>query len=89
LYNEVGILRLKYVARSLGEPHPAEQVAPSRFERIVAVFGLQKLSDDAYLTLLKQSRARYIDRINQLQREIEQEEAAKKRAFHTDSSTQS
>jgi hypothetical protein len=89
LYNEGGILRLKYVARSLGEPHQAERTTPSGFDRIVTAFGLQKLSDDAYLMLLKQSRARYIARINQLQHEMEQEEAMKERALHTDSSTQS
>jgi len=89
LYNEVGILRLKWVARSLGEFHQAEPVPPSTFERIFAAFGLQKLSDDAYLTLLKQSRARYIARINQLQVEMEREEAKEKRANYTDSNAQS
>ena len=89
MYNEVGIIRLKYVARSLGDSYQGkEDVTASIFERVIATLGFQKLSDETYLKMLKKRRARYMERIDQLQSEIEQDQQ-KQGIEHTSTSADS
>ncbi|KAK7693775.1 hypothetical protein QCA50_003347 [Cerrena zonata] len=86
-YNELGVVRLKYVSKKLQEvegqsqhvlpvtasspalPPPSEPVPWT--ERVFTLFGLQKVSDEEYLTRLKGERAAHLQRIAELEKEEE------------------
>ncbi|KAI0062312.1 hypothetical protein BV25DRAFT_669548 [Artomyces pyxidatus] len=84
LCNEVEIQRVKYVSRSLqAASRPTQNSAPSAEppkptrsfgDRIMALFGLTRLTDEDYLAKLKQDRDKYLQRIAELEKlEVEQE----------------
>jgi hypothetical protein len=78
-YNESRIARVKYVSGYRRKSHShdvVDPVEPTRpvTERLFAVLGLQKLSDEEYLQKLKKSRYVYMERIKKLERDIEQEQ---------------
>ena len=82
-YNELGVLRLKYISRHtkdplvgrhLPSPPPIAVVAQKPIlERILVAFGMQPLSDEEYLTKLKYTRDIHLKRIKKLEQQLEAE----------------
>ncbi|CDO73539.1 hypothetical protein BN946_scf185014.g9 [Trametes cinnabarina] len=82
-YNEIGVMRIKYVSRKLHEtraqsetvlaptPVPEKDTTPkvSFFDRAMSVIGFRKLSDEEYLKTLKKQRDEALSRIAVLERE--------------------
>jgi hypothetical protein len=75
-YNELGILRLKYVSRypspvqPLHHPPPVAVVPQKHtLERILITLGMRSLSDEEYLRKLKTTRDIHLKRIEELELE--------------------
>ncbi|KAI0664643.1 hypothetical protein C8Q70DRAFT_938621 [Cubamyces menziesii] len=91
-YNELGVMRIKYVSRKLQEAQrPADVVAPtpvpvpteaadkpkvSFVDRLMGIIGFRKLSDEEYLKVLKKQRDEALERIAVLERERSEREEA-------------
>ncbi|KAI0333502.1 hypothetical protein GY45DRAFT_265617 [Cubamyces sp. BRFM 1775] len=90
-FNEVGVMRIKYVSRKLQEaqrppdtvtptpvPVPTEVAEPkvSVFDRLMGIIGFRKLSDEEYLKVLKKQRDEALERIAVLEWERSEREKA-------------
>ncbi|KAI0780678.1 hypothetical protein BD413DRAFT_600231 [Trametes elegans] len=77
-FNELGVMRIKYVSRELqkarSSPEPVPQPAPSDaekyswFDRALSLIGFRKMSDEEYLKTLKKQRDEALQRIADLER---------------------
>ena len=78
--NELTVMRVKFVSRKIQESHSAPQVAPlpsdkpeaprtSIVDRLMAVIGFTKLTDEEYLKVLKKQRNEALERIAILEQE--------------------
>lgn len=81
-YNELGILRLKYISRHANHSHstppPTPTVVPM-LERILISFGMQPISDEEYLRKLKNTRDKHLKRIEQLEQQLEAEKTTEQK----------
>jgi hypothetical protein len=87
LYNEIGVQRLKFISRRyLIPPQPpaptvsgAEPPMPKQplLDRIIHVIGINKLSDEEYLTQMREKRAAYLRRIAKLESQLEEDKNSK------------
>ncbi|RDX56469.1 hypothetical protein OH76DRAFT_389373 [Lentinus brumalis] len=82
-YNELGVMRVKFVSRKIKETRPPADVVPvsdaptpvsdpsrlSIFDRLVRVIGFRKLTDEEYLEALKKQRDEALARIAVIERE--------------------
>ncbi|KAH9901557.1 hypothetical protein C8Q73DRAFT_723736 [Cubamyces lactineus] len=91
-YNELGVMRIKYVSRKLQEartqpgvaapvpvPLPTEATdkpKTSVFDRLMGIIGFRKLSDEEYLKVLKKQRDEALERIAVLEWERSEREKA-------------
>lgn len=84
-YNELSVLRLKYVSRHKKDsfsidrhlpPPPPVAFVPQKpiLERILITFGMQPISDQEYLTKLKHTRDIHLKRIKELEQQAEAEQ---------------
>nr|GAT60083.1 predicted protein [Mycena chlorophos] len=76
-YNEIHVQRIKYVGRRTQTP-PAPVVEPTRKpplrERLLNAFGVRTLTDEELLVRYKQERERHLQRIKELEVQLEKEE---------------
>ncbi|KAI0723951.1 hypothetical protein C8T65DRAFT_92279 [Cerioporus squamosus] len=82
-YNELGVMRVKFVSRKFKESRPRTDAVSvsdtaatasdasrlSIFDRLVRVIGFRKLTDEEYLQALKKQRDEALERIAVLERE--------------------
>ena len=86
-FNEVGVMRIKFVSRKIQEsqsPLPADIPAlPTAFEdgprlsifdRLLGIIGFRKLTDDEYIKVLKKQRNEALQRIAVLEQERRERE---------------
>lgn len=89
LYNEFGVQRIKYIARRQLIPSPSPipiASEPSKppalkrplFDRMIHAIGFNRLSDEEYLAQLREKRAAYLQRIANLEAQLEEEKNAKR-----------
>lgn len=78
VYNEIGVAKLKYISRarsdlpeSTAEPSPSNSVQPM-LRSLLELLGVRKVSEKDYLAKMKKSRQVYLDRIEVLERELEE-----------------
>ncbi|KAI0362400.1 hypothetical protein OH77DRAFT_49082 [Trametes cingulata] len=86
-YNELGVMRVKYVTRRIQETQPRFDATPAPpptlpeaqkepkitfVDRIMGIIGFRKLSDEEYLKTLKKQRDEALARIAVLEREREE-----------------
>ncbi|KAJ7174016.1 hypothetical protein C8R43DRAFT_634420 [Mycena crocata] len=77
-YNEVRVQRIKYVGKISRPPksNPVPTEAPSKqplSSRILGFFGLKVITDEELLTRLKREREGHLKKIQELEREIEED----------------
>ncbi|KII88292.1 hypothetical protein PLICRDRAFT_54134 [Plicaturopsis crispa FD-325 SS-3] len=72
--NEVDVMRVKSMSR-LSQPAPPVPQTPQRplWHRLLDRIGVHRLTDDEYLAKMKASRDTYLQRIRELEKEIEDE----------------
>ena len=81
-------MRVKFVSRKIQESHSAPQVAPlasdkpeaprtSIVDRLMAVIGFTKLTDEEYLKVLKKQRNEALERIAILEQERKERDQAR------------
>ncbi|KAI0372917.1 hypothetical protein BV20DRAFT_938995, partial [Pilatotrama ljubarskyi] len=90
-YNELGVMRVKYITRKIQETQPRPVAAPvpptvppeaqgapklTAFDRLLSIIGFRKLSDEEYLKTLKKQRDEALARIAVLEKEREKELAS-------------
>ncbi|KAI0819542.1 hypothetical protein BC628DRAFT_1402114 [Trametes gibbosa] len=78
-YNELGVMRIKYVTRKIQEPtapnplpvppERPDEVRLSFFDHLLGIIGFRKLSEEEYLKTLKKQRDEALARIAVLERE--------------------
>ena len=81
-YNELGIVRVKFVSRKIQEKTVEPEAAPTPisperttlFDRFLSVIGFRKLSDEEYLKVLKKQRDEALQRIAVLEQERREKE---------------
>ena len=82
LYNELGVQRVKFVSRARPSASPqsplsasgiTEPLAPNEtlFDRIIHAIGVKRLSDEEYLTRMREERAAYLQRIAELEAKLQ------------------
>ncbi|KAF8634088.1 hypothetical protein AX15_001090 [Amanita polypyramis BW_CC] len=88
-FNEAGIARLKYVSRyqaSVSQSLPTEpsslssdqnisltEPSPSLMERVVHAIGVRRMTDEEYLQRMKKTREHHLQRIAELEKQLEAE----------------
>ena len=88
LYNEFGVQRIKYISRRHIIPspsptpiasEPSKPPAPKQplLDRMIHAIGLTRLSDEEYLSQLREKRAAYLRRIANLEAQLEEEKDSK------------
>jgi hypothetical protein len=88
LYNEIGVQRLKFISRRYLIPSqpptpsvsvPAEPPMPKQplLERVIFAIGMNRLSDEEYITQLREERAAYLRRIAKLEAQLEEDKKSK------------
>jgi hypothetical protein len=88
LYNEIGVQRIKFISRRYSIPSQsqtplisgfAEPPRPkqSLFDRMIHAIGINKLSDEEYLTQMREERAAYLRRIAKLEAQLEEDKNLK------------
>ena len=84
-FNELGIMRVKFVSRKIQElppqpqassqlPEPFDKPRISFVDRLMSVIGFRKLSDEEYLKVLKKQRDEALQRIAVLEQERREKE---------------
>ncbi|KAI9057913.1 hypothetical protein FKP32DRAFT_1597872 [Trametes sanguinea] len=100
-YNEIGVMRIKYVSRKIQETQARPQATPtpvpvqeqdttpktSFFDRAMSVIGFRKLTDEEYLKTLKKQRDEALARIAVLERERAERLQAEENSQTSDGST--
>jgi hypothetical protein len=86
LYNEMGVQRLKFISRRYPIPsHPptpptvsglAEPSVPL-LDRMIHAIGITRLSDKEYLAQMREKRAAYLQRIEKLEAQLEEDKSSK------------
>lgn len=89
LYNEMGVQRLKFISRRYPIPSqpptpstvsgPAEPSVPKKplLDRMIHVIGINRLSDEEYLVQMREKRAAYLRRIENLETQLEEDDSSK------------
>ena len=88
LCNEIGVQRIKFISRRYHIPSQpptptvsglAEPPMPKRplLDRMIHVIGINKLSDEEYLTKMRKERAAYLRRIAELEAQLEEDNNSK------------
>lgn len=92
VYNELGIMRIKYVSNKLqssGDMVPAQTLPPTTpapprvridhepprpmMERILTALGFHQIPDQEFLAMMKRKRDGYLQRIAELEKDIEEQ----------------
>ena len=79
-FNELTVMRVKFVSRKIQESHRPPEIAPAPankpeeprtpiVDRLMAVIGFRKLTDEEYLKVLKKQRNEALERIAVLKNE--------------------
>lgn len=77
--NEADIARLRYISRQRGTltGQPPDTLAPERppslTQRIIRAVGIRKMTEDEYLEKMKKTRDHHLQRIAELERQLEAE----------------
>ena len=77
LYNELGVQRVKFVSAASPRPSPSvsEITEPVHkeplFDRIIHAIGFKKVPDEEYLAKMKEERATHLQRIAELEAELQ------------------
>jgi hypothetical protein len=78
-YNEIGVQRIKFISRRSRPPTPtvpelAEPCIPKQplLDRIIHAIGINRLSDEEYLTQMREERAAHLRRIAKLEAQLEE-----------------
>lgn len=74
-YNELAIQRIKYVGKLSQQAEtstPPTEVRPPLGTRILATLGVKTISDEELLDRLRREREKHLEKIQELQREIEE-----------------
>ncbi|KAI0256652.1 hypothetical protein BJV78DRAFT_1117210, partial [Lactifluus subvellereus] len=74
LYNEFHVQRIRFISRRY--PAPSSRPPPPTrkkplFDRLIHAAGLKRLSDEEYLTQMREKRAAYLQRIAELEAQVE------------------
>jgi hypothetical protein len=88
LYNEIGVQRIKFISRRYPIPsHPpaptvsgtADPPMPKQplLDRVIHAIGINRLSDEEYLTQMREERAAYLRRIAGLEAQLEEDRNTK------------
>jgi hypothetical protein len=88
LYNEIGVQRIKFISRRYLIPSQlptstvsglAEPPMPKQplLDRMIHAIGINKLSDEEYLTKMREDRAAYLRRIAELEAQLEEDKNSK------------
>ncbi|KAJ7046978.1 hypothetical protein C8F04DRAFT_1062368 [Mycena alexandri] len=76
-YNELGIQRIKFVGKLSQQPKavppPPTPAGPSLTARILGAIGVKTLSDEELLLRLKRERDKHLNKIEELEREVDAE----------------
>ncbi|TBU35720.1 hypothetical protein BD311DRAFT_12088 [Dichomitus squalens] len=84
-FNELSVMRVKFVSRQMQESQPRPEIVPSPpdtleeprtsiFDRLMAVIGFRKLTDEEYMKALKKQRDAALERIAVLEHERREKE---------------
>ncbi|KAI1794604.1 hypothetical protein LXA43DRAFT_883485 [Ganoderma leucocontextum] len=87
-FNELTVMRVKFVSRKIHESQPRPEIAPlpsdgpeeprnSIVDHLMAVIGFVKLTDEEYLKVLKKQRAEALARIALLEHERRERDQAR------------
>ena len=88
LYNEIGVQRIKFISRRYPipsrpptptVPELAEPLIPKQplLDRMIHAIGINRLSDEEYLTQMREKRASHLRRIAKLEAQLEEDKNSK------------
>ncbi|KAF8921070.1 hypothetical protein CPB85DRAFT_301616 [Mucidula mucida] len=72
-YNEVHVQRVKYVNKISQQPESSPSTARWISPRVLKWIGLTEYTDEEYIAKLKHQRDTHLDRIRQLEEQLEEE----------------
>ncbi len=72
-YNEVHVQRVKYVNKISQQPESSPSTARWISPRVLKWIGLTEYTDEQYIAKLKHQRDTHLDRIRQLEEQLEEE----------------
>jgi len=84
LYNEIGVQRIKFISRRSRPrtptvPELAEPRIPKQplLDRMIHAIGINRLSDEEYLSQMREERAAHLRRIAKLEAQLEEDKNSK------------